>query len=47
MKIEKIIDELLSHNVTKFEAIEKLKSIVNGFRNNDGIEMSVDSVSSC
>jgi len=44
MKIETIITDLLSHDINKSEAINKLKEITNGLRNKNSIEMEVESI---
>ena len=44
MKIETIIEDLLSHHINKSEAINRLKEITNGLRNKNSIEMEVESI---
>jgi hypothetical protein len=44
MKINEIIEKLCSHEITKNQAIEAISIIVNGFRNNNAIEFTVESV---
>ena len=46
MKIKRIIDDLINHNITRQDAEFEINSIVNGFRNKDAIEFDVIKVSS-
>jgi len=44
MKIETIIEHLLSHDINKSEAIRRLKEITDGLRSKNSIEMEVESI---
>jgi len=45
MKINKIIDSLCNHEISKREAIAQLTEITNGLRKNSAIEFIVEEVS--
>ena len=45
MKIEEIVTDLLSHNISKIEAIDRFETIIDSLRNRNGIEMEVESIS--
>jgi hypothetical protein len=42
MKIEHIIDQLLSHEISKSEALEKIKEITDGLRKNNAYECKIE-----
>lgn len=42
MKVADIIDRLLKHEITRYEAINQIKEITNGLRNKGAIEMRVE-----
>jgi hypothetical protein len=44
MKIETIIEDLVNHEISKYEAISKLKEITDGLRGKSSIEMTVESI---
>lgn len=45
MKIEEIIEQLVKHEISKHEAIDKIKDITNGLRRKESFEFVVGDVS--
>ncbi|MAX80330.1 MAG: hypothetical protein CL843_09160 [Crocinitomicaceae bacterium] len=42
MKVEEIIEKLCNHEISKSDAIDKIKVITDGLRNNESLEFVVD-----